>query len=210
MIELLLGLVLFLGVHSLRVFAPEWRAGMLSNLGEKKFKGLVSIASLVGFVLIIHGYGLARLTPQVLWIPPVATRHLAVLLMLFAMIFLVATYVPGNHIKQRLHHPMVVSVKVWSVAHLLANGMAADVLLFGSFLGWAVLDFRAARQRDRAAQAVTVEPKLVEAKPATLKATVITIVVGAGLWLGFLTYLHLKLFGVSPLGTISKIGAMGS
>ena len=209
-IELLLGLVLFLGVHSLRVFAPEWRAGMLSNLGEKKFKGLVSIASLVGFVLIIHGYGLARLTPQVLWIPPVATRHIAVLLMLFAMIFLVATYVPGNHIKQRLHHPMVVSVKVWSVAHLLANGMAADVVLFGSFLGWAVLDFRAARQRDRAAQAATVEPKLVETKPATLRATVITIVVGAGLWLGFLTYLHLKLFGVSPLGTISTIGAMGS
>ena len=114
MIELLLGLVLFLGVHSLRVFAPEWRARMLSNLGEKKFKGLVSIASLVGFVLIIHGYGLARLTPQVLWVPPVATRHIAVLLMLFAMIFLVATYFPGNHIKARLHHPMVVSVKVWS------------------------------------------------------------------------------------------------
>ena len=73
-----------------------------------------------------------------------------------------------------------------------------------------MLDFRAARQRDRAAQAVTVEPKLVEAKPATLKATVITIVVGAGLWFGFVSYLHLKLFGVSPLGTISKIGAMGS
>jgi uncharacterized membrane protein len=209
-IELLLGLVLFLGVHSLRVFAPEWRAGTFAKLGEKKFKGLVSIASLVGFVLIIHGYGLARLTPQVLWIPPVATRHIAALLMLFAMIFLVATYFPGNHIKQRLHHPMVVSVKVWSVAHLIANGMAADVLLFGSFLGWAVLDFRAARQRDRAAQAATAESKLVESQPAKLSATVMTIILGAGLWFGFVAYLHLKLFGVSPLGTISKIGAMGS
>ena len=210
MIELLLGLVLFLGVHSLRVFAPEWRAGTFAKLGEKKFKGLVSIASLVGFVLIIHGYGLARLTPQVLWIPPVATRHIAALLMLFAMIFLVATYFPGNHIKQRLHHPMVVSVKVWSVAHLIANGMAADVLLFGSFLGWAVLDFRAARQRDGAAQAATAESKLVESQPAKLSATVMTIILGAGLWFGFVAYLHLKLFGVSPLGTISKIGAMGS
>ena len=207
MIELLLGLVLFLGVHSLRVFAPEWRARMLSNLGEKKFKGLVSIASLVGFVLIIHGYGLARLTPQVLWIPPVATRHTAVLLMLFAMIFLVATYFPGNHIKARLHHPMVVSVKVWSVAHLIANGMAADVLLFGGFLVWAVLDFRAARQRDRAAAPPSVETKLVETKPVTLLATVMTIAIGAGLWFGFVAYLHLKLFGVSPLGTVSAMAS---
>jgi uncharacterized membrane protein len=206
-IELLLGLVLFLGVHSLRVFAPEWRARMLSNLGEKKFKGLVSIASLVGFVLIIHGYGLARLTPQVLWIPPVATRHTAVLLMLFAMIFLVATYFPGNHIKARLHHPMVVSVKVWSVAHLIANGMAADVLLFGGFLVWAVLDFRAARQRDRAAAPPSVETKLVETKPVTLLATVMTIAIGAGLWFGFVAYLHLKLFGVSPLGTVSAMAS---
>ncbi|NBT77639.1 MAG: protein NrnU [Betaproteobacteria bacterium] len=207
MIELLLGLVLFLGVHSLRVFAPEWRARMLSNLGEKKFKGLVSIASLVGFVLIIHGYGLARLTPQVLWVPPVATRHIAVLLMLFAMIFLVATYFPGNHIKARLHHPMVVSVKVWSVAHLIANGMAADVLLFGGFLVWAVLDFRAARQRDRAAAPPSVETKLVETKPVTLLATVMTIAIGAGLWFGFVAYLHLKLFGVSPLGTVSAMAS---
>jgi len=206
-IELLLGLVLFLGVHSLRVFAPEWRARMLSNLGEKKFKGLVSIASLVGFVLIIHGYGLARLTPQVLWVPPVATRHIAVLLMLFAMIFLVATYFPGNHIKARLHHPMVVSVKVWSVAHLIANGMAADVLLFGGFLVWAVLDFRAARQRDRAAAPPSVETKLVETKPVTLLATVMTIAIGAGLWFGFVAYLHLKLFGVSPLGTVSAMAS---
>jgi len=207
MIELVLGLVLFLGVHSLRVFAPEWRAGTFDKLGEKKFKGLVSIASLVGFVLIIHGYGLARLSPHVLWIPPVATRHIAVLLMLFAMIFLVATYVPGNHIKQRLHHPMIVSVKVWSVAHLIANGMAADVLLFGSFLVWAVLDFRAARQRDRAAAPSPVETKAVETKPATMLATVMTIVIGAGVWFGFVAYLHLKLFGVSPLGTV---GAMAS
>lgn len=207
MIELVLGLVLFLGVHSLRVFAPEWRAATFDKLGEKKFKGLVSIASLVGFVLIIHGYGLARLSPHVLWIPPVATRHIAVLLMLFAMIFLVATYVPGNHIKQRLHHPMIVSVKVWSVAHLIANGMAADVLLFGSFLVWAVLNFRAARQRDRAAAASPVETKAVETKPATMFATVMTIVIGAGVWFGFVAYLHLKLFGVSPLGTV---GAMAS
>jgi uncharacterized membrane protein len=123
------------------------------------------------------------------------------------MIFLVATYFPGNHIKQRLHHPMVVSVKAWSVAHLIANGMAADVLLFGSFLVWAVLDFRAARQRDRAAALKPVETELVETKPVTLLATVMTIVIGAALWFGFVTYLHLKLFGVSPLGTV---GAMTS
>jgi uncharacterized membrane protein len=215
MIELLIGLLLFLGTHSLRIVAEDWRAGLISRLGDKKFKGLVSVASLIGFILIIHGYGVARLTPQILWVPPIATRHVAALLMLFAMIFLVASYIPGNQIKARLRHPMVISVKVWSVAHLLANGMAADVLLFGSFLAWAVFDFRAARQRDRmgdpqsptpsmpigtAADSASVPSSGVALKPATVGGTVMTIVVGAALWMGFVAYLHLKLFGVSPLG----------
>lgn len=212
MIELLIGLLLFLGTHSLRIVAEDWRVGLISRLGEKKFKGLVSVASLIGFILIIHGYGVARLTPQILWVPPVATRHVAALLMLFAMIFLIASYIPGNHIKARLRHPMVISVKVWSVAHLLANGMAADVLLFGSFLLWAVFDFRAARQRDRmgAIQTSTtidtgagpssVPASNVALKPATVRGTVMAIVLGTALWVGFVAYLHLKLFGVSPLG----------
>jgi len=218
MIELVIGLLLFLGTHSLRIVAEDWRAGLISRLGEKKFKGLVSVASLIGFILIIHGYGVARLTPQVLWVPPVATRHAAALLMLFAMIFLVASYIPGNQIKARLRHPMVISVKVWSFAHLLANGMTADVLLFGSFLLWAVFDFRAARQRDRmgdprtgedtqpsmtidtAAGQSSVPASGVALKPATVGGTVMTIVLGAALWMGFVAYLHLKLFGVSPLG----------
>ena len=212
MIELLIGLLLFLGTHSLRIVAEDWRVGLISRLGEKKFKGLVSVASLIGFILIIHGYGVARLTPQILWVPPVATRHVAALLMLFAMIFLVASYIPGNHIKARLRHPMVISVKVWSVAHLLANGMAADVLLFSSFLLWAVFDFRAARQRDRmgaiktsmtidtAAGPSSVPASNVALKPATVRGTVMAIVLGTALWVGFVAYLHLKLFGVSPLG----------
>ena len=212
MIELLIGLLLFLGTHSLRIVAEDWRVGLISRLGEKKFKGLVSVASLIGFILIIHGYGVARLTPQILWVPPIATRHVAALLMLFAMIFLVASYIPGNHIKARLRHPMVISVKVWSVAHLLANGMAADILLFGSFLLWAVFDFRAARQRDRmgaiqtsmtidtAAGPSSVPASNVALKPATVRGTVMAIVLGTALWVGFVAYLHLKLFGVSPLG----------
>jgi len=212
MIELLIGLLLFLGTHSLRIVAEDWRVGLISRLGEKKFKGLVSVTSLIGFILIIHGYGVARLTPQILWVPPIATRHVAALLMLFAMIFLVASYIPGNHIKARLRHPMVISVKVWSVAHLLANGMAADVLLFGSFLLWAVFDFRAARQRDRmgaiqtsttidtAAGSSSVPASNVALKPATVRGTVMAIVLGTALWVGFVAYLHLKLFGVSPLG----------
>jgi len=212
MIELVIGLLLFLGTHSLRIVAEDWRVGLISTLGDKKFKGLVSVASLIGFILIIHGYGVARLTPQILWVPPVATRHVAALLMLFAMIFLVASYIPGNHIKARLRHPMVISVKVWSVAHLLANGMAADVLLFGSFLLWAVFDFRAARQRDRmgaiqtsttidtAAGSSSVPASNVALKPATVRGTVMAIVLGTALWVGFVAYLHLKLFGVSPLG----------
>jgi uncharacterized membrane protein len=211
MIELILGLILFLGTHSLRIVAQDWRAGLISKHGEKLFKGVLSVASLLGLVLIVHGYGVARLTPQVLWVPPVATRHVAALLMLFAMILLVASQIPRNRIKQRLRHPMVISVKVWSLAHLLANGMAADVLLFGSFLLWAVFDFRAARQRERMAPAESPIPSTalgstagseapVILEPATMGRTVMTLVIGAALWMGFIAYLHLKLFGVSPLG----------
>ena len=189
---LIVGLVLFLGVHSVRIVAEGWRQRTIARLGEGAWKGLYSVASLLGFVALIWGYGQARLDPTVLWATPLWTRHLASLLVLLAFVLLVAAYVPRNHLKARLHHPMVLAVKVWALAHLLANNTLADLLLFGSFLLWAVLDFRAARGRDR--RQGTVYPAGQAAK------TAVTVVVGGAAWAVFAFWAHQALFGVSPFG----------
>ena len=192
MSALILGLLMFLGMHSTRIFAEGWRSQVIARRGEGAWKGLYTVVSLVGFGLIIWGYGQARLAPQVLWASPVWTRHLASLLLLVALVLLAAAYVPGNAIKARLHHPMVLGVKVWALAHLLANNTVADLLLFGGFLVWAVLDFRSARQRDRAAG--TVYPA------GRAGATVLTVGLGVLLWAVFAFWLHTLLFGVRPFG----------
>jgi len=189
---LLLGLVLFLGTHALRVFAEGWRSQQMARLGEKTFKGVYAVVSLLGFVLLCWGYDIARATPTVLWVPPVATRHVAALLMLLASVLLVAAYVPGNHLKARIRHPMVLSVKVWALAHLLANGNLEDVILFASFLVWAVLCFRAARARDRAANLPPVVTQM--------RATWVAVMGGVVLYAVFLFKAHAWLVGVSPLG----------
>jgi len=192
MLILVAGLVLFLGPHSVRIVADDWRAARLASLGERRWKGLYSLVSIAGFVLLVWGYGLARGNPLVLWTAPVWARHLAAPLMLVALVLLAASQVPRNHVKAALHHPMLLSVKVWAFAHLLANNTLADLVLFGSFLIWAVLDFRSARRRDRAHG--TVYP------PGTAKGTAITIVVGVALWALFAFWAHALLFGVRPMG----------
>ncbi|MGE0498950.1 MAG: NnrU family protein [Ramlibacter sp.] len=189
---LILGLVIFLGVHSVRIVADGWRTQVMALRGEGLWKGLYAALSVLGFVLICWGYGLARQQPVVLWSPPRAMNHVAALFTLLAFVLLAATYVPRNHLKARVHHPTVAGVKLWALAHLLANGNLADVLLFGSFLAWAVLSFRAARQRDRAAG--TTYP------PGTAQGTVITVVVGAVAWAVFAFWAHGALIGVRPLG----------
>ena len=189
---LVLGLILFLGAHSVRIFADGWRSAQIARLGAGPWKGLYTLVSIAGFGLILWGYGQARLQPVALWTPQLWARHLAGLLMLASFILLVAAYVPKNGIKSAVHHPMVLSVKVWAFAHLLANHTLADLLLFGSFLVWAVLDFRSARQRDRAAG--TVYP------PGTLAGTLIAVVVGLVVWALFAFWAHAWLFGVSPMG----------
>ena len=189
---LILGLVLFLGVHSIRIFADGWRTATIARIGGKPWKGLFALASIAGFVLIVLGFGLARRNPVYLWESPMALRHLAGLLMLLAFVLLAATYVPRNAIKAKLHHPMVLSVKVWALAHLLANGNLVDVILFGSFLVWAVFSFRAARRCDRAAD--TVYPA------GTAAGTAITVVVGVVVWAAFAFWAHGLLFGVRPFG----------
>lgn len=192
MTVLLLGLALFLGTHSVRIFAEGWRTRSRARLGDGAWKGVYTLLSLAGFALLVWGYGLARQQPVVLWTPPVAMRHIAALLTLVSFVLLAAAYVPRNGIKARLGHPMVLGVKVWALAHLLANGTLADALLFGAFLAWAVLSFRAARGRDRAAGAL---------RPAGhLMATLTTVAVGAVAWAAFAFWAHAALIGVRPFG----------
>jgi len=193
MLTLMAGLVVFLGAHSVRIFAEGWRAATIAEMGEKAWKGVYTLVSIAGFVLIVVGYGIARRSPTELWpLPPVWTHHLAALLVLIAFVLLAAAYVPGNQLKAVVHHPMVLGVKVWAFAHLVANNSLADVLLFGAFLAWAVLDFRAARKRDLVAG--TVYP------PGRTSRTVLAVVIGAVAWGVFAFWLHRVLIGVQPLG----------
>ena len=193
MLTLVAGLVLFLGVHSIRVFAEGWRASMIASVGEKPFKGVYSLVSIAGFVLIVVGFGLARQSPVVLWgEPPVWLRHVTALLVLVSFVLVVAAYVPGNQVKAKLHHPMILGVKIWAFGHLIANNSAADAVLFGSFLLWAIVDYSAARKRDRQ-QGVTY--------PAgTASRTAIAVVIGVVAWAVFAFWLHRALIGVAPLG----------
>lgn len=189
---LVIGLLVFLGVHSVRVFADGWRTRTIASWGEMRWKGLYTLASIVGLVLVVWGFGQARTQPVQLWSPPLGLRHLASLLTLAAFILIAAAYVPGNHLKARVGHPMVLGVKTWALAHLLANGNLAHVLLFGGFLAWSVLLFVASRRRDRLAG--TVYPA------GRAGATVATVVAGIIAWAAFAFWLHGLLIGIRPVG----------
>lgn len=189
---LILGLVIFLGAHSIRIFANDWRSRQLARIGEKRWKGLYALVSIVGFVMICWGFGLARHQPVLLYVPPLWLRHLNALFTLLAFILVVAAYVPNNHLKARLGHPMLAGVKTWAFGHLLATGMLHDVVLFGAFLLWAVVDFVSSRRRDRLAG--------VSYPAGTMKGDIITIVAGIVAWAIFAFVLHAWLIGVNPMG----------
>ena len=190
MLVFVIGLLLFLGVHSVAIAAPQWRDAQIAQRGERAWKGLYSIVSIVGFALLIYGYGLARQVPVQLYTPPAAMRHVALALMIPVFPLLLAAYLPGR-IKTATKHPMLLAVKIWATAHLLANGTLVDVLLFGSFLVWAVLDRIAAKRR--------AVPRVVPGAPASAFNDAIALVGGLGLYAAFLMGLHLWLIGVSPL-----------
>jgi uncharacterized membrane protein len=192
MLTLLLGLVLFLGVHSLQALAPAWRAQRRAQWGERVYKGVYALLALLGLWLIVQGYGEARQAPVLLWQPPRMLMHISWLLMWLSMVLLVAAYVPANAIQARLGHPMTLGVKVWALAHLLVNGTLADAMLFGTFLIWAVLVFRSARRR---------EPGPRVARASSLWGTGLALLLGSGLWALLLWGgLHARWIGVDPLG----------
>jgi uncharacterized membrane protein len=186
MLQLLIGIVLFFGMHSASIVALPLRDRIVAS-SENAWKGVYAIASLVGIVLMVRGYADLRQAPTYLYVTPVWMRHLAALLMLPTFAFFIAPYFPGR-IKNALKHPQLVAVKLWAFAHLLVNGTIGDVLLFGSFLVWAVMD------------RISLKKRSARPLPGTeSKANdVIIVVVGLALYLVFVFFLHEKLIGVRP------------
>lgn len=185
---LVIGLILFLGTHSLRLVAPGWREGVVARVGEGPFKGVVSIVSLVGLVLLIWGFGRASEEPAFIYDPPLWTRHVAEALMLPALVLFVAGNLPPGRIRRALRYPMLIGTLIWSIAHLFVNGEAATFVLFGAVFVWSLADILDQRNRPR-----------VIAASAPIANDVIAIVIGVALY-GLLVWrLHLWLFGVSPM-----------
>ncbi|MGN6464184.1 MAG: NnrU family protein [Rhizobiaceae bacterium] len=185
---LIIGLVIFLGVHCVRIVAPRWRDRRIAAMGEGPWKGIYSLVSVVGFVLLVWGYGLARPDAPVLYEPPLWMKHVTALLMIFAFVALAVYAAPPGRLKPRLKHPMLVAVKIWAIAHLLANGDLASILLFGSFLVWAVFDRISVKRR--AAPIPAAGP---------IGNDVVAIIAGLLVYALFVWRLHEWLFGVSPL-----------
>ncbi len=190
MFVFLLGLSLFLGSHSLAIFGI--RDGLVARLGLGAVKGLTSVASVLGLVLLVWGWSDARATMGILYVPPTTLKHLSLLLMLPVFPLLVTTYAPGR-IRAAVKHPMLTAVKAWATAHLLANGLVADVVLFGAFLAWAVADRISLKRRGSPVS-----------EPGPVRNDVIAVVVGLGLYVAFLFGVHQWLFGVAPIASMSR------
>lgn len=189
---LIIGLILFLGTHSVRIVADSWRTQQIARLGAIPWKLAYTALSVAGIALIVWGYAQARLDPVWLWTPPVWTRHLAAALTLPALILITAAYVPGTVMRARLGHPMLAGTKLWALSHLLANGTLADLLLFGGFLIWASAAFVACRRRDRAAASTP--------RPGTPARDLLAAAIAVIAWYVLARHLHAILFGVQPFG----------
>lgn len=192
MFVMIAGLVLFLGMHSMRIFADDWRVAQIASRGENVWKGVYSAVSLAGLVLIVWGYGLAREAPVPVWDPPLWLRHVTLTLNAVAFFLAAQNAGPIGPVTTRLGHPMVLAAKVWAFAHLISNGTLADIILFGSILAWAVADFSAARRRDRQAGTVRVA--------GPWRNDLVPGAVGLALWAAFVWRLHEWLIGVSVFG----------
>ncbi|HSG87909.1 MAG TPA: NnrU family protein [Pseudomonadales bacterium] len=186
-VTLLLGLVLFLGIHSISIFAQGLR-DRLAARSEIGWKLAFTVLSLVGLVLVVQGYGAARMDPIQLWVPPSWTRHVAAVLLLPVFVLFFASAFPGR-IRTAAKHPQLLAVKLWATAHLLANGTLADVLLFGAFLAWAVAERISLKRR-------TQRP-VPTAPPGPLNDAIV-VVLGLATYGVFVFWAHAALIGVAP------------
>ncbi len=192
---LVLGLAIFFGIHAIPMY-PAQRTRLVERLSGIGYQVAFAVASLIGLILISRGYGMAQeggWNPQI-WVPPVWTSHIALLLMIPAMIAVVAAYVPSR-IRTALKHPMLVGIKLWALAHLLANGDLASIVLFGGFLAWAVVDRISVKYRTSLGPLGTAEGGLV--------GDLTAVGIGLAAYVAFLFYLHNWLFGVWPLPSLA-------
>ncbi|MGH8495638.1 MAG: NnrU family protein [Gammaproteobacteria bacterium] len=187
---LILGLLIFLGAHSTRLVAEGWRQRQLARFGTGRWKAMMAAVSIVGFVLLVWGFGLARQQPTLLYVPPTGLRHVNELLTVIAFVLLAAAYVPRNHFKAALGHPMTTAIVVWATGHLLVNGMLHDVLLFGAFLAWAAINLAVSRRRDRAAGIIHAQ--------GTLGGDALALLIGIAAWVAFAFWLHARWIGADP------------
>ena len=190
MLTLAAGLAVFLGTHLLTT-RRALRADLIARLGAQRFKGLYSLASLCGFALLVYGFGAYRSAGYVdIWTPPRALAHLAFLLNLPVFILLAAAYLPGGWIKAKTRHPMLLAIKCWALAHLLANGDLGSMLLFGSFLAWAAYARVSMRERGE------------DAAPSAAFGTTDAVAIAGGLaaYAVFALWLHPIAIGVAVSG----------
>lgn len=188
---LIVGLILFLGMHSVYMLAPSVRLRLISKLGPQGWKGLYALIALIGFVLLVLGYADARASTTLVWLPPSGMAHLTALLTLVAFIFLVATYIPGSKLKAKVGHPMLLATKIWALAHLVSNGTLVAIILFASFLIWSVAGFAVSRRKDRA--------EGIQREGYWSRDAITVVVALVGYWL-FAFHLHELLIGVKPFG----------
>ncbi|RCS23429.1 NnrU family protein [Phyllobacterium salinisoli] len=191
MLVMILGLLIFLGIHSVQIVAPQWRKAKIAEWGGGKWKGFYSLVAAIGFVLIVWGFSLARPTAPFLYEPPVWMKHITLLLMMFSFIFLAMAEMPAGRLKPKIRHPMLVGVKIWALAHLLANGDLASLILFLSVLAWAVWDRIAIKRRERAEGAAVIAS-------GPVVNDVLAVIVGLAIYILFVWKLHEWLIGVSP------------
>src|SRR6185437_7474315 len=187
---LILGLVVFLGGRPVLIYDNSWRTRMIARIGLKPWKAMYALVSLIGFALLVYGFGVARHAPTLLYVPPLALKHLNALFTLIALVLFFASHAPPNHFRAWLHHPMAAGVAVWAAGHLMATGLVRDVVLFCAFLVWAIADFIAGRRRDR------VENTQYAA--GTAKGDIGAVVIGVIVWALFAFWLHELLIGVKP------------
>jgi uncharacterized membrane protein len=192
MTVLILGLVVFIGVHSIRVVAARWRDAQIARFGVAAWRAAFAVLSLTGTVLTIYGYVLSRHAPVFVWSPPFWMPHVTALLTVIAFVLIVANYVRGNHIKRAVGYPLPCGIALWAVGHLLANGTLNDIVLFGTLFVWALTLAVTGRRRDR--DAGIVNP------PSAVARDVLVVVSGVVAWAIFVFYLHGPLIGVRPLG----------
>lgn len=183
----LTGLLIFLGIHSISIINESWRNLMVDKIGKWTWKGLYSFVSIFGFILIIWGYGSARYDSALLYNPPIWLQHFSLVLLLPVFPLLVAAYFPGR-IKAATQHPMLISTMLWALAHLFSTGSLANVILFGSFLIWAIMDRISIEHR---------RPRAIPGAPYSSFNDIIACVVGLGIYLAFVFWLHELLIGVS-------------